>query len=78
MAKLFRSNRSQAVRIPKEYEFPAGVTDVDFVREGNALKLVPKVTTWKEFFERGPRLSEDFPDRIEDLPPQERDFSSWD
>ena len=32
--KLFRSNRSQAVRLPKEVAFPEGVKDVTILREG--------------------------------------------
>lgn len=74
MAKLFRSNRSQAVRLPKAAEFPEGVTDVDIVVHGNVRLLVPRVASWAEWLENAPRLSDDFPDDIEDLPPQEREF----
>jgi antitoxin VapB len=73
VAKLFRSNRSQAVRIPKEFEFPPEVTDVEFVRSAGALILVPKVKSWKEFYERFPPSEFEFPE-IEDLPQQERNF----
>ena len=73
MAKLFRSNRSQAVRIPKEFEFPANVTDVGFERQGDKLVLVPKIMSWDEFYQRFPPGDFEFPD-IEDLPQQERKF----
>lgn len=77
MSRLFRSNRSQAVRIPKEMEFPASVSDVDVIEHGIVRILVPKKLSVEEWIRFGPRLSEDFPSDIEDLPPQERDFG-WD
>jgi antitoxin VapB len=52
MSKLFRSNRSQAVRLPKDAEFPADVSEVDVVVEGNTRRLVPKVKSkdWAAYF----------------------------
>ena len=32
--KLFKSNRSQAVRLPKEIAFPEGVKEVTIIRDG--------------------------------------------
>ena len=32
--KLFRSNRSQAVRLPKDVAFPEGVEEVTILRDG--------------------------------------------
>ena len=69
MTKVFRSNRSQAVRLPKAAEFPEG-TDVEVVVYGNVRVLVPKIATWDDWLKNGPRLSEDFPADIEDLPPE--------
>ncbi|MDO8359589.1 MAG: type II toxin-antitoxin system VapB family antitoxin [Devosia sp.] len=71
IANVFRSNRSQAVRLPKAAEFPPEVTEVEVIVEGDRRVLVPKKKpgSWKEYFERGPFLSDDFPDEIEDLPP---------
>ena len=66
---LFKSNRSQAVRIPKDMEFPFGVTKVRITKVGDDLVLSPVVGSWLEFFALGP--NPDFPDR--DQPPaQER------
>ena len=65
---VFKTNRTQAVRIPKELAFPEGVKEVDIVRSGAGLLIVPKMS-WKEWFDRGPRLSDDFPDDIPDSPP---------
>ena len=71
-AALFKSNRSQAVRIPKDLEFPEGVKEVIIRKIGDALYLTPKGQLWDDFFNRQP--NPDFPDR--DQPPhQERDFS---
>jgi antitoxin VapB len=70
-ASLFRSNRSQAVRIPKEFAFPEGVAKVAIRKVGDDLVLSPVVGSWAEFFAMGP--NPDFPDR--DQPPaQEREF----
>ena len=70
-AALFKSNRSQAVRIPKDMEFPDGVTKVRITRVGDDLVLSPVVGSWLEFFALGP--NPDFPER--DQPPmQEREF----
>ncbi len=39
--KLFRSNRSQAVRLPKDVAFREGVRDVSVLREGARRVIVP-------------------------------------
>ncbi len=68
VAKLFRSNRSQAVRLPKDAEFPPSVTDVEVVIEGTARILVPR-QSMAEWLRNGPTLPDDFPSSIPDLPP---------
>ena len=70
-AALFRSNRSQAVRIPKDMEFPEGVKQVIVRKVGDAIHLTPKGQLWDDFFNRPP--NPDFPDR-DQPPPQVRDF----
>ena len=70
-AALFKSNRSQAVRLPKEFAFAEGVTRVRIRKVGDDIVLSPVVRSWSEFFALGP--NPDFPER--DQPPvQERDF----
>jgi antitoxin VapB len=49
--KLFRSNRSQAVRLPKEVAFPEGVKDVTILREGARRVIVPANVVWDDFFD---------------------------
>ena len=39
--KIFRSNRSQAVRLGKDVEFPWGVHDVVVLRDGKRRIIVP-------------------------------------
>ena len=70
-ASIFKSNRNQAVRIPKDMEFPESVKAVIIRRVGDALICTPPENLWDDFFDEpgfdlGPR----------DQPaPQERDFS---
>lgn len=49
-AKLFKSNRSQALRIPKAFAFPEGVKEVEIVQVGNTLVLKPVAGSWDDFF----------------------------
>jgi antitoxin VapB len=51
-AALFKSNRSQAVRIPKDMEFPKDVKNVYVRKHGRALVVVPVNDFWDEFFAR--------------------------
>jgi antitoxin VapB len=69
--KIFQSNRSQAVRIPKALAFPENVKEVIVRREGNRLVITPKDDIWDDFFARGP--NPDFPER-EQPPHQDRDW----
>jgi antitoxin VapB len=66
---LFRTNRTQAVRLPKDVAFPPGVNEVVVVRDGDRRILVPVGGVWDDFFAEG---GIGLPDR--DQPePQERD-----
>ncbi len=47
---LFQSNRSQAVRLPKDVAFPAGVREVRILREGRRRVIVPANAVWDDFF----------------------------
>lgn len=70
-AKIFVTGRSQAVRIPKEFRFDCD--EVYIEQKGKQILLTPKPKTWVTYFSGGNRLSEDFPDRIEDFPPEEKE-----
>lgn len=47
---LFQSNRSQAVRLPKDVAFPEGVKDVTILRDGMRRVIVPSNALWDDFF----------------------------
>lgn len=48
--KLFQSNRSQAVRLPKEVAFPADVSEVRILRDGARRVIAPADALWDDFF----------------------------
>jgi antitoxin VapB len=49
-SSLFKSNRSQAVRLPKDIAFPDGVKQVVLWRKGNARVIAPADALWDDFF----------------------------
>jgi len=70
IARVFRSGNSQAVRLPKEFQLDA--KEVEIFRRGDEIVLRPKPKSWESYFEHGRRFTDDFSDRIEDYPPEER------
>lgn len=75
MAKstVFKTNRSQAVRIPKELALPENVRRVEVIAVGSGRLIVPEGQSWDHWFEYGPRLTDDFRTDLDDLPPEERE-----
>ena len=57
---VFKSNKTQAVRLPKDVAFPEGVREVEIVKVGNSRVISPVGHRWDTFFARGTRLSDDF------------------
>jgi len=57
--KIFKSNQSQAVRLPKAVAFPLEVKDVEIVVIGNTRVIAPANQTWDSWFEE-PTVSDDF------------------
>ena len=57
-AKLFQNGRSQAVRLPKEYQFSGD--DVFIKKHGNAVLLIPHEKAWEVFLEGINGFSDDF------------------
>jgi antitoxin VapB len=47
---LFKSNRTQAVRLPKDVAFPDDVTEVTIVRDGSRRIITPADASWDDFF----------------------------
>jgi antitoxin VapB len=48
---LFQTNRSQAVRLPKEVAFPASVREVVILKDGARRVIVPANAVWDDFFD---------------------------
>jgi len=48
---VFQSNRSQAVRLPKDVAFPEGVKEVRILRDGRRRVIVPANAVWDDFFD---------------------------
>jgi antitoxin VapB len=70
-AKIFMNNRSQAVRLPKEFQFTT--TEVFIRKSGEEVILSPRPQDWSDYLKSGPVASEEFMEGVEDLPVQERE-----
>jgi antitoxin VapB len=71
-AKLFKSGRSQAVRLPKEFRFEGN--EVLVTRLGTAVVLLPKNHDWEVMFGALDGFTEDFMADREQPDLQERVF----
>ena len=70
-ARVFMTNRSQAVRLPKEFQFS---TDEVFIRkEGEDVILSPRPRDWEAYLASAPKASRGYMDNVEDLPVQDRE-----
>lgn len=70
--KVFKSNQSQAVRLPKAVAFPLNVKDVEIVVVGSSRIITPANQTWDAWFEGAP-VSDDFMTDREQPALQERE-----
>ncbi|PLR28066.1 AbrB/MazE/SpoVT family DNA-binding domain-containing protein [Caulobacter zeae] len=68
---LFQSNRSQAVRLPKDVAFPEGVRSVTVLRDGKRRVIVPANAAWDDFFV-GPSI--DLGERDQPAPQKRESF----
>ncbi len=57
--KIFKSNKSQAVRLPKDVAFPESVKTVQITALGNKRIIEPADQSWDDWFD-APGVSEDF------------------
>ena len=71
IAKVFKSGNSQAVRLPKEFQFD--VSEVEIFRDGNDVVLRMPRNSLSSVVDLLRELPADFPDTIEDLPPPARE-----
>jgi antitoxin VapB len=71
-ARIFMNNRSQAVRLPKEFQFKT--SEVFIRKQGDEVILSARPSDWSAYLSSGPFASEEFMEGIEDLPVQEREL----
>lgn len=71
-AKIFMNNRSQAVRLPKEFQFKT--SEVFIRKQGEDVILSARPMDWSAYLTSGPVASKEFMEGLEDLPVQERDL----
>ena len=70
---VFENNRTQAVRIPAEMRFAAGIRKVNVRAVGPDRVLSPIGHTWDTFFREGAAATDDVRiERGDQGPPQER------
>ena len=68
---LFKSNRTQAVRLPKDVAFPENVHRVAVIKQGKRRIIAPVELAWDDFFER-PGIT--FADRDQPTPQERESF----
>jgi antitoxin VapB len=56
---VFKTNRTQAVRLPKAVELPERIKKVQIVAIGNTRIITPAGESWDNWFD-GPAVSADF------------------
>ncbi len=69
---VFKSNKTQAVRLPKAVALPDSITKVDIVAVGNTRIITPAGESWDQWFE-GPGVSDNFMLSREQPADQERE-----
>ena len=57
--KVFKSNQTQAVRLPRAVAFDESVTEVEIIAVGNTRIITPANQAWDQWFD-GPGVSDDF------------------
>ena len=72
VTRIFTSNTTQAVRLPKAVAFPDNVGEVEILVVGRARLVTPVGAKWDWFFADGPTVSADFMLDRDQPPMQER------
>jgi antitoxin VapB len=57
---IFKSNQTQAVRLPKAVAFPDDVREVEIIAIGDSRLICPVGHRWDTFFDGKPKVSNDF------------------
>ena len=64
-AKIFWNNGSQAVRLPKEFQF--NVEEVFIRKEGDDVVLSPRLLDWSSYLANAPVASQSFMEDVEEI-----------
>jgi antitoxin VapB len=70
-AKLFQNGRSQAIRLPKEYQFSG--KDVYIKKFNNVVMLFSKTDPWASLVNSLEQFSDDYMDERNQPSPEKRD-----
>lgn len=68
---VFKTNKTQAVRVPKALAFPDSVKKVNITQQGESLVITPIKKTWEEFMSSA-GIGDDF-ERLPQPPMQIRE-----
>ncbi len=71
--KIFTSNRSQAVRLPKAVAFPESIKEVEIIAVGGRRIIAPADQSWDDWFD-AQGCSSDFMEQREQPEDQEREL----
>lgn len=71
-ASVFKSNQSQAVRLPKSVALPESVKKVDVIVLGRARLIAPEGEAWDSWFD-SEGVTDDFMEDRDQPADQERD-----
>lgn len=71
-ASVFKSNKSQAIRLPRPVALPESVKQVDIIPLGRARLIAPAGEAWDSWFE-GDAVTSDFMSAREQPEGQERE-----
>ena len=72
-AGVFKSNQSQAVRLPKAVSLPDSVKQVDIIKLGRARLIAPAGELWESWF-RETGVPDDFMATRDQPPDQDREL----
>jgi antitoxin VapB len=70
---VFKTNRTQAVRLPKAVAFPDNVREVEIIKVGQSRIVSPVGKRWDDFFLNMPLASDDFMKERVQPEPEERE-----
>lgn len=70
--RVFRSNRTQAVRLPKPVALPEEVVEVEITAVGDARVITPVSASVDFWWANGPQVTADFLVERDQPPAQER------